>query len=173
MRRSFALQCFDAPTDVRNKCGGCIGARTTVVTSLDLGWSLGSPRCATSRTSSGSKMLGFSSGLLVPMIWTACWVFAKKRRRSKTKQLSRNLSGRLVRSPWAGRMMHDVVIIGAAAQWPCLRRLLGYGGLDLLKEPNVVFGQAVRSRALPQQGKVPERWLVVVFIALGNVGHGL
>ena len=45
--------------------------------------------------------------------------------------------------------------------------------LNLLQEPNVVFGQAVRSSALPQQCEVPERWVAVVFIALGNVGHGL
>ena len=32
---------------------------------------------------------------LLPMISTACWVFAKKRRRSKTKPLNRNLSGPL------------------------------------------------------------------------------
>ena len=45
--------------------------------------------------------------------------------------------------------------------------------LNLLQEPNVMFGQAVRSSALPQQCEVPERWVAVVFIALGNVGHGL
>ena len=45
--------------------------------------------------------------------------------------------------------------------------------LNLLQEPNVVFGQAVCSSALPQQCEVPERWVAVVFIALGNVGHGL
>lgn len=45
--------------------------------------------------------------------------------------------------------------------------------LNLLQEPNIVFGQAVRSSALPQQCEVPERWVAVVFIALGNVGHGL
>jgi putative SOS response-associated peptidase YedK len=45
--------------------------------------------------------------------------------------------------------------------------------LNVLQEPNVVFGQAVRSSAPPQQCEVPERWVAVVFIALGNVGHGL
>jgi hypothetical protein len=45
--------------------------------------------------------------------------------------------------------------------------------LNLLQQPNVVFGQAVRSSALPQQREVPERWLVVVFIAFGNEGRGL
>ena len=45
--------------------------------------------------------------------------------------------------------------------------------LNLLQELNVVFGQAVCSSALPQQCEVPERWFAVVFIALGNVGHGL
>ena len=45
--------------------------------------------------------------------------------------------------------------------------------LNLVQEPNEVFGQAVRSSALPQQCEVPERWVAVVFIALGNVGHGL
>jgi hypothetical protein len=41
------------------------------------------------------------------------------------------------------------------------------------QEPNVVFGKAVRSSALLQRCEVPERWVAVVFIALGNVGHGL
>ncbi len=45
--------------------------------------------------------------------------------------------------------------------------------LDLLQEPNVVFGQAVRASALPQQCEVPERWVAVVLIAFGNVSRGL
>ena len=45
--------------------------------------------------------------------------------------------------------------------------------LNLLQEPNVVLGQAMRSSTFPQQCEVPERWVAVVFIALGNVGRGL
>ena len=51
--------------------------------------------------------------------------------------------------------------------------LLASRVLNLLQELNIVFGQAVRSSALPQQCEVPERWVAVFFIALGNVGHGL
>ncbi len=40
--------------------------------------------------------------------------------------------------------------------------------LNLLKEANVVLGQAVRSSALPKQCEVPEGWGVVVFVAFGN-----
>lgn len=40
--------------------------------------------------------------------------------------------------------------------------------LNLLQEPDIVFGQTVRLGALPQQREITERWGVVVFIAFSH-----
>ena len=45
--------------------------------------------------------------------------------------------------------------------------------LDLFEELNVMFGQAVRSCALPQQCEVSKRWGAVIVIAFGHESCGL